>query len=216
MSDTEYFAEMAVLLELNGRDSRRKLDLFPEDTRYFAMLAGSIVGAELAQRLEEVPEAVAQQSSAFTQRLLELTSPGDDGTFQGILETYLIETLKDELRFCCANCKKFKTCLALDSEEVGDLFRQRTLGDESAELKRRLSDIVNDAFVRTPYLAVEIADELCDRFIHQYTARDIGGVFGRYADIAASLQAQYGVNYRKIQDEMIRINMDFAAGRIKP
>lgn len=209
------YSQLAVLMELNDRESRRKRELFPEELRYFAMLAGSIVGAELAQRVAETPDAVIQQSASFVRHLTELAPPADDGVFQEILATYLIETLKDELRFCCANCRSFDACVDTANLAVGDLFRRRAEGDDSEELKAEMRQQIEAALERTPYLNVEIADELCPHFVHTCTPAAIGTVISRYASIAAALRDAYGIDYRMVQSQLVEINLAFAE-RTKP
>jgi hypothetical protein len=61
----------------------------------------------------------------------------------------------------------------------------------------------------TPYIDTDMAHELCKDFRHQYRASDIGEVFGRYSDIAAELHKSFGLDYGRIQKEMIEINMEF-------
>lgn len=203
------YSQLAVLMELNDRESRRKRELFPEELRYFAMLAGSIVGAELAQRVPETPDAVVQQSESFVRHLTELAPPADDGVFQEILATYLIETLKDELRFCCANCRRFDVCLDTPNLALGELFRKRVEGEDTENLRAEISQQIDDALTRTPFLTVEIADELCPDFIHSYAAGALGGIIGRYADIASSLRERYGIDYRKVQEQLVTMNIEF-------
>lgn len=204
------YAQLAVLMELNNRESTRKRGLFSDELRYFAMLAGSIVGAELAKRVMETPEAVIRQSESFVQHLTELAPPAADGIFQEVLATYLVETLKDELRFCCANCRRFFTCLDTENLAAGELFRRRTNGEDSEELKTELTREIEEALTRTPYLTVEIADELCPDFMHTCTVADLGCVISRYAEIAAFLRERYGLDYRNVQEQLVTINIEFA------
>ena len=213
MASPVSYTQLALLMELNSRETKRKLDLYPEELRYFAMLALSIIGAELSKRIAETPDGVAQKSDEFVSGLLDLAQPGDDGVFQGILETFLIETLKDELRFCCMNCRKFNTCLDAEHLAVGELFRRRAGGEDTEELRSEIARQVNTALEKTPYLHVEIAHELCKDFSHQYSTADIGSVFGRYAEIAGILHDQYGIDYRKIQQQMLDLNMEFCGKR---
>src|SRR4030042_6105441 len=107
MTDTKQYSLLAVLHEINRRELRNKLDLFPEDLRYYATVASSIVGAENAKRIRETPSGVSENSEEFVSKLLELTSFEDSSPFLEVLEKYLIETLKDELKFCCFNCALF-------------------------------------------------------------------------------------------------------------
>ncbi|HYQ47974.1 MAG TPA: hypothetical protein VEP69_02810, partial [Thermodesulfovibrionales bacterium] len=177
--------------------------------RYYVVLATGIVGAQNARRIEETPAAVVNDGDAFVGKLLEVAGPEQDGTFRDILEACLIEMLSDELRYCCANCRNFQTCLDLESTPVGTLFRRRAEGEDTDELRSACARQVGEALQRTPYTDTDIAHMLCGSFRHQYAATSIGGVFNRYADIAAELQRTYGIDYRKIQGEMLRINMDF-------
>src|SRR3990172_3091363 len=103
MPDTKTYSSFAVLYELNNREFKRKLGLFPAELRYYVVLANSIIGAENAKRVEETPEAVVEDGREFVSKLLEVAAPEQDDAFRDILETYLIETMKDELRYCCPN-----------------------------------------------------------------------------------------------------------------
>jgi len=42
-----------------------------------------------------------------------------------VLGKYLLETLKDELKFCCLNCRFFDRCLDMENLSVGELFLRR-------------------------------------------------------------------------------------------
>ncbi|KAF0182499.1 MAG: hypothetical protein FD164_1062 [Nitrospirae bacterium] len=203
------YSQLAILMELNSRETHRKLHMYPKEMHYFAMLAASIVGAELSKRIAETPDGVAGKSDEFVSSLLNLAQPDTDGVFQGILETYLLETLKDELRFCCMNCKRFNACLDTEALAVGELFRRRASGEDTEDLRLEITRQVDAALDKTPYLHVEIAHELCKDFSHQYGESDIGSVFGRYAEIAAVLHEKYGLDYRKIQQQMLSVNMEF-------
>lgn len=204
------YAQLAMLMELNSRECRRKREMFPEELRYGAMLAGSIVGAELAKHVAETPDAIVQHSASFAQHLAELAPPADDGVFQEILATYLVETLKDELRFCCANCRRFDACAAIDTLAVGELFRRRAEGEDTEEIREEIRRQIASALEKTPYLQVEIADELCPQFVHTYSFSDIAGVISRYAAIAAALRDAYGIDYQRVQALLVEINMEFA------
>lgn len=208
------YTQLALMYELNSRESLRKQALFPEEMRYFAMLAGSIVGAELAKRVQETPEAIVKQSESFVSHLTNLATPGDDRVFQSILETWLIETLKDELRFCCANCRQFDTCLDTQHLTLGDLFRRRAEGEDTDELKAEIQSQIEAALKKAPYLQTEIADELCPHFVHTCTPSAISSVISRYASIASTLRETYPIDYRKILAQLVEINLEFA-GRIK-
>ncbi|MEJ2697235.1 MAG: hypothetical protein P8013_11365 [Candidatus Sulfobium sp.] len=209
MPETKTYSFFAVSYELNRREFRRKLGLFPEEMRYYVILANSIIGSENAKRVDETPEAVVEDSRQFVGKLLSMVNPGADQAFREVTETYLIETIKDELRFNCPNCKNFGRCLDLENLTVGELFRRRASGEETEEIRNEIALQVDRALTSTPYLDSDVAHELCKGFIHQYRASDIGAVFARYSDIAAGLQGAYGLDYGKIQKEMIEINMEF-------
>lgn len=209
MAGNKTYSFYAVLYELNNRELKRKLDLFPVELRYDVILANSIIGAENSKRLEETPAAVVEDGKEFVSKLLAMRSPGKDGTFREILETYLIETLKDELRYCCANCTNFNKCLDMENLSVGLLFRRRVNGEETDELRKEIALQVENALQSTPYINTDRAHELCKDFAHQYPASRIGEVFGRYSDIALELQNSFGIDYKKIQQKMISINMEF-------
>lgn len=183
--------------------------MFPEDLRYYVILAGSVIGSENSKRIKEAPEGIIEDGEEFVSKLLKLKSPEKDGAFREILETYLIETLKDELRFCCPNCLNFNKCLGIENLSVGELFKRRANGEETDEIKRDIKIQIENALQKTPYINTDEAHKLCRDFIHQYNTSDIGEVFGRYADIAAKLQNYYGIDYKKIQQQMVSINMKF-------
>ncbi len=211
MPDKRTFSSLAVLYELSAREFRKKLGMFPEDLRYYVILASSIIGSENSKRVKETPDAVAEESADFVSRLLEIKSPEQDELFRGILETYLIETLKDELKCSCMNCTGFDKCLEGDLLKVGELFQRRVNGDESDELKGEIALQVDRALRGTPYMETDEAHALCRKFVHQYSASRVGEVFGRYADIAAALQRDFGISYRKVQQQMVSVNMQFCA-----
>lgn len=211
MEDLKTYSCYAVLQELNRREFRKKLDLFAPELRHCVILAAGIIGAETAKRVDETPEAVVRDSEHFTAELIEMVSPAQDDAFQSVLETCLIETMKGELRFCCSNCLNFNACIDLESLSVGHLFKLRAEGQDSDELKREIAFRIDQAFQKAPYLETDNAHTLCRDFRHQYTASAIGSLFSRYADIAAGLQHSFGLDYRKIQQEMISLNMDFYA-----
>ncbi|MBA4374318.1 MAG: hypothetical protein C0402_15815 [Thermodesulfovibrio sp.] len=215
MSDIRMYAVYAVLYELNKRELKRKLDLFPAEMHYSVVLANSIIGSENAKRVKETPEAAVQHGSEFVARMLEVAAPVSDSgqkeVFREILETHLVETIKDELRCCCPNCAKFTACLDIGDLSLGRLFQRRVQGEETDELKNEIALEIEKALQSTPHIHTENASALCKDFRHQYTASGIGAVFSRYADIALGLQEAFGVDYRKIQQAMIQINMDFIA-----
>jgi len=203
------YSLLAILRELNDREFRKKLALFPEDQRYHVVLAGGIVGAEVSKRIQETPESVVEEAGAFVSDMLNIAPPGEDQTFKGILEAYLVATLKDELRFCCMNCRQFEKCLDVGHLQVGELFQRRVNGEETQQLKDAISAQITNALCGTPYLDVEDAHKQCREFLHQYNDSTIGEVFGRYSDIAATLQQKYGINRGTVLHQMVSINMEF-------
>ena len=209
MTDNRTYASLAVMHELNAREFRRKLGLFPEEMRYYVILANSIIGAENAKRVEETPEAVVRDGDEFVTKLLGMAHPEQNAAFREILETYLVETMKDELRYSCPNCSNFEACLDLDHSSVGDLFSRRVGGEETDELRNEIVAQIDRALEGAPHIHAANTHVLCKGFTHQCTVSRIGEVFNRYADIAAGLQEAYGIDYRKIQQAMISINMDF-------
>ncbi len=211
MTDMKIYASYALLQELNRREFRRKLVLFPDELRHFTILSAGIIGSANAKRVEETPAAVVRDGVDFAAEMLEVLNPGQDDTFRGVMETCLIETMKDELRFCCSNCANFNACIDLENLPVGHLFKKLTEGQDSDELKREIALRIDTALQNTPYLCADDAQNHCKDFRHQYTASSIGNVFNRYSDITAELQQLFGIDYRKIQQEMITLNMDFYA-----
>ncbi|MEW6117121.1 MAG: hypothetical protein AB1553_09505 [Nitrospirota bacterium] len=209
MSDRITFSQLAILYELNDRELKRKLTEFPEELHYYVILASSIIGAENSKRVKETPPEVIQSSEEFASKLMELTSAIPDTTFRNILETCLIETLKDELRFNCPNCRDFNRCLDLEHLPVGDLFQRRVQGEETEGLKKEISAQIAGALKKTPHIATDEAHLLCRDFVHNYSSTSVGGVFGRYADIAAALRQDFGIDYAKIQQQMVELNMQF-------
>lgn len=209
MQDNRTYSAYAVLCELNSREFRRRLSLFPEEQRYQVVLASSIIGAQNAGRVDEIPAPVVAEGNEFVAKLLDIAGPEQDETFRDVLEACLIETMKDELRYCCSNCANFSACLDMENMPIGDLFRRRADGEETDELKKEIAYHIGRALQRTPHLDSDSAHLLCGSFRHQYPATALGEVFNRYADIAAELQRTYGINYRKIQMEMVHLNMAF-------
>jgi hypothetical protein len=210
MQDNRTYAAYAVMCELNSREFRKRLSLFPDEQHYLVVLASGIIGAENARRVEETPAAVVEDGKSFVEELLGVADQGQDDAFRHVLETCLVLTMQDELRYCCSNCRNFHACLDMDHLPIGDLFRRRAEGEDTDELKKETVRFIGEALLRTPYIDTDSAHLLCGVFRHQYQPTTIGEVFNRYADIAAGLQHTYGVDYRKIQAEMVRINMDFA------
>lgn len=210
MIDKQTFANLAILYELNKIEFERKLALYPETLRYYVLLASSIIGTENSKRLNEMPQELIHNNEEFVRKMLELSSITPDDAFRGILENYLIETLKDELRFNCLNCKEFRNCLDIkNQEEIGELFYRRVQGEETEELKREIRDKIYDIFKKIPYINTDNAAKMCLNFVHNYSCESIGQVFGRYADIAVALRGDFGIDYAKIQQSIIALNMEF-------
>jgi hypothetical protein len=172
-------------------------------------VASSIVGAENAKRIKETPAGVSQNSEEFVSKLLEITSFEDSEAFREVLGTYLVEALKSELAFCCLNCQLFEKCLDVENLSVGGLFRRRVNGEETAELREDISREVDKALHNTPHIATNEAHKRCRNFVHQYNASNVAEVFGRYADIAAGINKQYGLDYRKFLEQLVSLNMSF-------
>jgi hypothetical protein len=209
MSDNKQYALLAVLHEINRRELKNKLKLFPEDLRYYATVASGIVGAENAKRIRETPAGVSENSEEFVSKLLELTSFEDIDSFREVLGKYLIETLKDELKFCCLNCTFFDRCLDMENLSVGELFLRRVKGEETAEIRQDILREIEKALRNTPYVLTDEAHRLCRDFLHQYDVSNVGEVFGRYSSIALSLQKQFGLDYKKFLQQMVSVNMTF-------
>jgi len=207
--DEKTFSLLAVLKEINDREFRERLQEFPEKLHYYAVLAGSIIGAENSKRIAETPAGVAEQSEAFIEDLLKVTPVDDDKAFRELLEVYIIKTLESEMRFCCVNCRNFEQCLDVENLSVGQVFKKRVYGDETAETRKEIILQVEKALRNTPYTDSDDAHLLCDKFIHQYTASNVGAVFGRYASIASGLSEKFGIDYRAFQQQMIEINNSF-------
>src|ERR1700690_166545 len=174
MTDNRTYSSYAVLYELNNREFKRKLDLFPAEMRYYVILANSIIGSENAKRLKETPEALVEDSQEFVSKLMGIAAPKQDDAFREVLETYLIETMKDELRYCCSNCAEFNRCLDLENLTVGILFKRRADGEETDDLKKETALQIENALKRTPYIDTDKAHKLCKDFGHQYSASGIG------------------------------------------
>jgi hypothetical protein len=209
MKDNKFYSLMAILHEINRREFKIKLALFPEDLRYFVTVASSIIGSENAKRISDTPAGVMENSEEFVAKLLEITSFEESDAFREVLETCLVETLKDELKFCCLNCIRFNSCLDIENLPVGELFLRRVHGEETDVLREAISREVEKALQNAPYVAADEAHRLCKDFIHQYNVSNVGEVFGRYADIAVTLQSQYGLDYKKFLQDMVSVNMAF-------
>lgn len=209
IQDQKTFSLLAILKEINDREFRKRLQEFPEKFHYYAVLAGSIIGAENSKRISETPSGVAEQSEAFIEDLLKVKPVHDDKAFRELLEVYIIKTLESELRFCCVNCRNFEQCLDAENLSVGQVFKKRVYGDETAETRNEITLHVEKALRNTPYTDSDDAHLLCGKFIHQYTASNIGEVFGRYASIASGLSEKFGIDYRAFQQQIIEINTAF-------
>lgn len=209
MTKSNPFSLLAILYELNRRELEKKLIMFPEEVRFYVILANSVIGLENAMRIKETPEAVVKDGEGFVSKLLEMINPARDNVFRDILETYLIETMKDELRFCCANCRKFPECLDTEHLPVGDLFERRVRGEDTDMLRRELTRQAEAALQKTPYVDSDAAHEMCGEFIHQYDLSNIGELFGRYAEIAVALRNSFGIDNKRVLQEMVLLNMRF-------
>jgi len=209
MSDNKRYSLLAVLREINKQEFMNKLALFPEDLRYYATVASSIIGTENAKRISETPAGVAENSEEFVSSLLEITGLDDSASFAEVLGTCLLETLKDELKFCCLNCIRFESCLSIEDLPVGELFLRRVNGDETAQLREEISREVESALHNTPYVFTDEAHRLCRDFIHQSDPSNVGKIFSRYTEIALTLQKQYGLDYQKFLRAVVSVNMVF-------
>ena len=208
-AEIRLYSMLAVLHEINRRELKNKLALFPEDLHYYLTVASSIVGAENAKRIKETPAGVTQNSEEFVSKLLEIAGLEDSDAFRDVLGTYLVESLRGELAFCCLNCALFERCLDIENLSVGELFHRRVNGEETVELREDISREVENALRNTPYIATDEANRLCRDFVHQYNISNVGEVFGRYADIAAGLQRQYGLDYKMFLQQIVSLNMSF-------
>jgi hypothetical protein len=209
MADNKLYSLLAVLHEVNRRELKNKLTLFSEDLHYYVTVASSIVGAENAKRISETPAGVTENSEEFVSKLLEITNIDDNDLFREVLGTYLLETLKDELKFSCLNCISFERCLDISNLSVGELFLRRVHGEETHELREEISREVEKALRHAPYVASNEAHRLCKDFMHQYNVTNIAEIFGRYTDIAMELQKQYGLDYKKFLQAIVSVNMEF-------
>ena len=208
-ADNRFYSQLAILHEINRRELKNRLALFPEDLRYYATVASSIVGAENAKRIRETPAGVTENSEEFVSKLLEITSFEDSDAFREVLGIYLFETLRGELAFCCLNCALFERCLDVQNLSVGELFQRRVKGEETVQLREDICREIEKALRNTPYVATDEAHRLCLDFVHQYNVSNVGEVFGRYADIAAALHRQYGLDYKKFLQQIVSLNMFF-------
>src|SRR5512141_1012987 len=197
MADNKLYSLLAVLHEVNRRELKNKLALFSEDLHYYVTVSSSIVGAENSKRISETPAGVTENSEEFVSKLLEITNFEDKDSFREVLGTYLLETLKDELKFNCLNCISFERCLDISNLSVGEIFLRRVHGEETPELREEITREVDNALRHTPYFEGNEAHRVCKDFTHQYNASNIAEIFGRYKEIAMALQKQYGLDYKK-------------------
>ena len=200
---------LAILHELNDREFKRKVTLFPEELRFFVVLAGGITGLENSRRTEGTPTAVIRDAEGFVSKLLQMIDPRQDDAFRSVLEAYLLETMKDELRNSCVNCRNFSRCLDVGSLTVGELFRRRINGEESERLKTEIRLQVEEALKKTPFAESDEAHRHCTDFTHHHTPSNIGDLFGRYTQIARVLQENFGTDTRSILNEMVSLNLSF-------
>lgn len=202
---------LAILHELNNREFKRKVALFPEELRFYVTLAGGITGLESSRRTEGTPAAVIRDAESFVSKLLQIIDPRQDDAFRAVLEAYLLETIKDELRNSCVNCRNFSRCLDVGSLAVGELFRRRINGEESEKLKTEIRLQVDEALRKTPFVESDEAHRHCTGFAHQHTPSNIGDLFGRYMEIACVLHENFGTDTRRILNEMVSLNLSFCA-----
>jgi hypothetical protein len=205
----KFYSLLAVLQEINRKELKKKLGLFPEELHYYVTAAIGIIGSENSKRMKETPEGVRENSEEFISKLLEFISIDESQLFSEALGTCLIQTLRDELKFCCVNCTNFEHCLEVDNLTVGNLFLKLTKGEETPEIREKIAREVEAALRKTPHFESEEADRLCDRFSHQYRAGNVGEIFGRYGDIALALYNRYGMDYRKFLQDTVSLNMEF-------
>lgn len=210
MSELQTYTFYAILHELNSRELRKRLEHYPQDQHFMVMLANSIIGSENARRIKETPDTVVADGEAFVEKLMQITEHEKEDLFRQILQDHLVETIIDELRFSCANCRNFHSCTNIVNLNIGELFRQRVEGDESEELKDEIRSRIAIAFENTPYIDSADAHRQCKDFGHQYHLSDLGDVFKRYLDIASGLEKRFGMDYKAIQQKIVVINMDFA------
>jgi hypothetical protein len=97
----------------------------------------------------------------------------------------------------------------MENLSVGELFLRRVNGEETAEIREDISLEIEKALQNTPHVATDEAHRLCKDFLHQYNVSNVGEVFGRYANIALSLQKQFGLDYKEFLQQMISVNMTF-------
>ncbi|UCG79139.1 MAG: hypothetical protein JSV21_04735 [Nitrospirota bacterium] len=216
MNEEQTYTIYAILHELNGRRFRSRLEHIPEEKHFLMTMATAIVGNEIAKRIEETPDAVASDSNAFVSKLLQLADPEQTEELAIVLGTVLVDTLEDEIRYCCANCKKFSQCTNIVNLKVGKLFKQRVLGDESRELIEEIRSRIDIALENAPYYDSNDAHEQCPEFVHQYDPVSLGDVFNRYRNIASDLAERFGLDYGSFQQKLIDINMEFVKKAGKP
>jgi hypothetical protein len=209
MQDNKVYTQLAVNYELNDRDLKKKMAAFGEELRYYVLLAASIIGIENSKRVKDTPCGVTENSEEFVSDLMGLTSFEPDDTFRVVLENCLIETMRDELSFNCLNCVNFERCLNAETLSVGELFCSRINGKDTEDIRNEIKKQINSALKNTPFADSQEAHLLCKDFVHQRNKSSATEVFTRYRDIAASLSNEYGINYSKIQQKIVELNMDF-------
>ncbi|MGO9612978.1 MAG: hypothetical protein ACLPX5_08085 [Dissulfurispiraceae bacterium] len=214
MSGSNALSFWAVLYELNRKEMLKKLALFPENLHHYVTIANSIIGAENAKRIKETPASVIESSQEFVSKLLTASGLIPDDQFREVLETLLFETLRDELRFSCSNCGNFCRCVDLENLTVGELFQRRVNGEETVELREEISSQIDEATRKTPYIETDEAWR-CEDFKHMYTSSNIGELMGRYADIAATLQKNFDIDYGRVLQKLVSINMLFCEKEAK-
>jgi hypothetical protein len=200
---------LAILHELNDREFKRKLALYPAELRFYVILAGGIVGLENSRRTDGTPEAVIRDAEGFVAKLLVMIDPQRDTAFKIVLEAYFLEMIRDELRKSCANCRNFGKCLDVENLRVGEPFLRRINGEESEELKIEIRLQVGEALKKTPHVESDEAHRHCTQFAHQYTPSNIGRLFGRYTEIATALGESFGTDTRRLLNEMVSLNLSF-------
>lgn len=214
MSGTNPLSFWAVLYELNRKEMIKRLALFPENLHHYVTIASSIVGAENSKRIKETPVSVVESSEEFVSKLLTASALVPDDQFREVLETLLLETLRDELRFSCSNCRNFCRCIDLENLTVGELFQRRVNGEETVQLREEISSQIEKAIRKTPYIETDEAWR-CKDFKHTYTSSSIGEVMGRYADIAVTLQKNFDVDYGRVLQRLVSMNMLFCEEETK-
>jgi len=113
---------MAILHEINKREFKKQALQISGGTPLFCNGGKQHHRSENAKRIRETPAGVTENSEAFVAKLLEITSFEESDAFREVLETCLVETLKDELKFCCLNCTRLNNCLDVEIFRSGNSF----------------------------------------------------------------------------------------------